>query len=347
MRFGKSILIAVAASLAVAVAYSGYWYYARGLALDLVAGWQDARGEEGYRITHEPMQTEGFPFAIRVVLEAPSVTAPEGRWDWRGQRLVLEAQPWNLHRFRLESHGAQEISLDRNGAPYRIVLEPKEAAAIAVFWNNGQPKSASLLLQQVKVSGDPGDWQAAEIWIEATRPESPPATHTETAMTLSIAGSDVVLPAHIDAPLGREIETLRGDFRLLGVVRNGPVEQAVESWRRDGGTVEVPWLRGVWGRVDLRAQGSMALDEDWRPMGAFSADIRGYAAGMDALADTAIIEPKMATMAKIGLALLAKRPLEGGEPVLTVPVTAQSGQLYVGPVRIADLPPIRLSVPPR
>ena len=151
---------------------------------------------------------------------------------------------------------------------------------------------------------------------------------------------------HPTPPLN-EIDVLRGDFRLLGVVRDGTVEQVVEHWRRDGGTVEVPWLRAVWNRVDLRAQGSIALDEDWRPMGAFSADISGYAAAMDALVETAVLEPKEAAMATIGLALLAKRPPEGGEPVLTVPVTAQSGELYVGPLRIADLPRIRFSVPPR
>jgi len=347
MRFGKSLLIAILASLTIAVAHSGYWYYARGLALDLIAGWLDARRDEGYRIAHDPMQSEGFPFAIRVLLAQPSVVAPDGSWRWQGARLALEAQPWNLHRFRLEAHGAQDLTIEREGAPYRITMEPKEATSIVAFWRDGQPKSASVLLREVRVSGDPGDWQAAEVWIEATRPESPPAAHTETALTLSVAGAGVELPAHVAAPLGHMIETLRGDFRLLGLVGNGPVGQVVERWRRDGGTVEVPWLRVVWGRVDLRAQGSMALDEDWRPMGAFSADIRGYAAGMDALADTAIIEPKMATMAKIGLALLAKRPPEGGDPVLTVPVTAQSGQLYAGPVRISDLPRIRFSAPPR
>ncbi|MEX2616831.1 MAG: DUF2125 domain-containing protein [Alphaproteobacteria bacterium] len=345
MRFGKSVLIAVLASLSVAAAYSGYWYYARGLALEAVADWLDLRREEGYRVLHDPIRTEGFPFVIRVLLKEPSVAAPDEIWRWRGERLTLEAQPWNLYRYRLEFHGAQEIMLERDGAPYSITLESREATAIAGFWRDGQPKAASVLLREVRVSGGPGDWRAEEVWMEATRPEFPPATHTETALTLSVNGSGIEMPADFNAPLGRMIEMLRGDFRLLGVIRNGPVEQAVEGWRRDGGTIEVPWLRAIWGRVDLRAQGGMALDEDWRPMGAFSANIRGYAAGMDALADTAVIEPKTAAMAKIGLALLAKRPPEGGEPVLTVPVTAQSGQLYAGPVRIADLPRIRISVP--
>jgi hypothetical protein len=226
-------------------------------------------------------------------------------------------------------------------------VDPAEAAAVASFWGNGQPKTLTILLHDLHVSGDSGPWQAAEIWLEATRPEKPPASHKETGLTLSLSGSDLTLPQDLDLPLGNHIQSLRGDFRMLGALGSGPFAKAVEAWRVDGGTIEVPWLHAVWNKVDLRAKGTLALDEDWRPIGAFSTDIRGFAAGMDALADASLIEPKTALMAKVGLALLAKRPPEGGPPVLTVPVTAQDGKLYAGPIRIARLSSLRPSAPPR
>jgi hypothetical protein len=347
MRFGKPVLLAAATLVVALCAWTGYWFYARGLALEVAAAWIAARQQEGWGIAHEPVQAGGYPFTVRLTFGAPSIAAPDNAWQWRGRELALEAQPWNLRRYRLESRGAQDLDIRHRGDTVRLALQPAEAAAVATFWGNGQPKALTILLRELQVTGDAGKWQAAEIWLEATRPEQPPASHMETALTLSLAGADLTLPPETDPPLGRHIETLRGDFRLMGAIPRGPFEQAVEAWRVDGGTVEVPWLRAVWNRVDLRAQGTMALDENWKPLASFSADIRGYAAGMDALADAALIEPKTATMAKVGLALLAKRPPEGGEPVLTVPITAQSGALYAGPIRIATLSSFRGAVPPR
>lgn len=341
MRIGKPLLITAFALVVVAGGYSAYWFYTKNVALDRIAEWVSARQLDGFRIGHEPPRVDGYPFSIRIVLGAPSVVAPGDAWHWQGTSLALEAQPWNLYRYRLESHGAQEIGFMLDGEPVRLALETAETTAVAGFWTNGQLKSVSILLRELKGSGDSGAWQAAEVWIEVTQPETPPVVHTETALTLSVSGAEVTLPEGHDAPLGRTIESLRGDFRLLGAIDGGPIEAALNTWRQAGGTVEVPWLRTVWNRVDLRAQGTLALDEDWRPAGSFSADIRGFAQGMDALAAANVIEPNSVTMAKIGLALLAKKPPEGGEAVLTVPITAQAGQLFVGPIRIARLPPIQ------
>ena len=60
----------------------------------------------------------------------------------------------------------------------------------------------------------------------------------------------------------------------------------------------------------------------------------------EALRAASVMNDTTASLAKIGLALLARTPAEGGAPVLSLPVTAQGGALYLGPVKLLNLPKI-------
>lgn len=347
MPFRKTLLIAALAVAVVAVAYTGVWYYARGIALDAVTDWVAARRLAGYRIDHGPPRTGGFPFAVRIRIDAVSAATGDERWHWRGDSLVVEIRPWDFRHLRLEAFGAQRFMHRDGGAVTRMTLDARESVAIATFAETGRLTDVTLRIQDPRLSGDGGAFRAAEFWLEAVIADPPPSVHTEPSLTLSVAAVDTVLPAAFGSVLGREIETLRAELKVLGTIAGGPPREALEAWRRDGGTVDVKWLHMTWGPVDIRARGTLALDAEHRPLGALSADIRGYAAAMDALRDASVVSEQTANLAKIGLALLARTPPEGGAAVLTVPVTAQAGKLYAGPVKILTLPRIRFSAQSR
>jgi hypothetical protein len=87
--------------------------------------------------------------------------------------------------------------------------------------------------------------------------------------------------------------------------------------------------------------GTLALDNQMRPMGAATAAIRGYDAALDRLTALGSVNPRDAQLAKLLLSAIAA-PNSDGERVLTVPITGQNGWLYVGPVRLTRLEPLRL-----
>ncbi|MGY9105148.1 MAG: DUF2125 domain-containing protein, partial [Alphaproteobacteria bacterium] len=70
---------------------------------------------------------------------------------------------------------------------------------------------------------------------------------------------------------------------LKGPVPQDFTRQGVEEWRRAGGMVDATWLNLLWGAFDLRGRGTLSLDDRHRPLGAITADIRGYSETMDAL----------------------------------------------------------------
>ena len=96
----------------------------------------------------------------------------------------------------------------------------------------------------------------------------------------------------------------------------------------------------VWGALDLRANGTMALDADMRPLGALTADIRGYEEALEAMAEAGMLRRNILPASRVALNLLAKTDESDGRKVLTVPLTAQDGALFLGPIKLSDLPAV-------
>ena len=332
---------AIAVTLfAILAAYTGYWFYARSIAVQAIDNWAEQRRAEGYTVGFAAPEIGGFPLLIRAVLAKPHLQ--RDALEWRGERMKIELQPWSFRKIRIDLEGKQWLTL-QEGAE-RMTLAPSEAAIVARLSETGRLDNAALLMRDLQVTNPASVslLQAAEIWLEAKAPQTPPASHADESLALALSAADIVLPKNIDGPLGRNLAKLRADLQIRGAVPGGAFAEAVETWRRSGGTVDVDWFQVNWGELDLRAKGTVALDDQSRPLGAFSTDIRGHNHAVDALVALGVLELGTATMTKIGLALLAKSPPEGGPPVLTLPVTAQDGHLYAGPLKVLDLDPIRL-----
>ncbi|NKB58236.1 MAG: DUF2125 domain-containing protein [Alphaproteobacteria bacterium] len=339
MNIRKSAIALVLILIVCGGAYSGYWLYARQVASDIIADWTEARRVEGYQIAYDPPELNGYPFLIRAVLQKPRLR--RNAFEWRAEQLGIEFQPWNFQRIRMDVEGRQWLTLSDDQRT--IILNPKEAALVARFSDTGRIAKATLLLRDLEISqAENTDLsRVAEIWLEAVAAQEPPKRHIDRNFTLSLSAAEIVLPEAANGPLGRDVSKLRADLQLNGALTDGAFEEALETWRQSGGTLDVDWFHLAWGELDLRAKGTVALDAEARPLGAFSTDIRGHSQALDALVDRALLERKTATLAKVALSLLAKTPPEGGAPVLTVPVTAQDGRLYAGPIKILDLAPIR------
>ena len=115
---------------------------------------------------------------------------------------------------------------------------------------------------------------------------------------------------------------------------------ALARWRDAGGLLEVHELALAWGPLDLRAEGTAALDQRLRPQGAFTARIRGLPDALDAFAARGLIEPGVAFALKLTALTLAKRRDEAGTAVVELPITPQDGLFYLGPVALFPLSPV-------
>ncbi len=107
-----------------------------------------------------------------------------------------------------------------------------------------------------------------------------------------------------------------------------------------GGVLQIQRFVANWGPLAVTAEGTLALDGQMQPLFAGTATVRGYSEAIDALVQARMMAPNQATGAKIALAAMAKPADDGGPPAAKLPITIQDGFLFVGPLKLAQMPRI-------
>jgi hypothetical protein len=130
--------------------------------------------------------------------------------------------------------------------------------------------------------------------------------------------------------------------RLLGGIPPGPVKDGLIAWRDAGGTIEVGHVSLQSGPIDIQGSGTLAIDAELRPVGAFAAEIQGYDTVVDQLVADGRVSRKNADLARAVLATMAGADAETGKSKLTIPISMQDGWLYVGPAHLLKIPPLQL-----
>lgn len=335
------------AAIALALAgYTAYWFHLAGWAEDGIearlAAWRDA----GYTVSHSDLSIGGFPYRIEALLSDLAIAAPDGetRWSWRAPLLVLVVQPWDLRHWIAISDQASTASLTADGGALSLEARPETVWASLVLDEDFTARRAVLDIKglELRRAGRLDMVRAERVQVHARRPETAAERHLGTALRI-----DVVL--RIDAldlsdgdmgPLGSRIETVALDASLLGPLPRSGDRGAIAAWRDAGGTIDVHRLELLWGPVEMNAQGTVALDAEFRPIGALTAEIEGVDAVIDGFKRLGTLGDMGAEAAKFVLGLMSETRAGDGARVVTLPLTAQDGQLYLGPVPIAPLSPL-------
>jgi len=320
--------------LVALIVYAAYWHYLAGTLRDQLLPWAQARATEGYIIHWDDAEIGGFPGSFRldftnlsfgtlrpvpVAMNAASASA------W--------AMPWNLKHWEFTTPGGARVVEPSGSAGFDIRrvdgavdVEGRVVAAIDV---TAVDLSGLGIAQGTKI----GD---AEAHIEL--PASPPQSHTDTSLGLSLQVSDATLPVAVPG-FGNTLSGFSFAGQMKGALPPGPLIPALTRWRDDGGTIELQSLRLRWGSLLIDATGTLALDSGLQPEGAFSAVITGQDQAVDVAVRTGALKPSDAGTAKAVLGLLA-RPNGNGDKALTLPMTIQNQQLYLGPAKLANIPSI-------
>lgn len=332
---GPAILLA-----AVLIGYPAFWLYAAAIGEDVVRDWIDEQRRNGFVVNHGRIEQTGFPLLVRVDISAPEAANSAKGLSWSSEQLRLDMRPWDLRRLRIEATGTQHFRLISKSDALDLTANTNGIHGVALIGDAGTVAALSLELREVGVrEARLGDlFKTDRILADFESPQHPPISHTESALDVSLAAEDITL-ATLEAPLlGNKIANIRMKAEILGPIQGITLPGALSEWRDAGGTLEVRWMNFEWGALDLRANGTLALDRGMRPLGALTADIRGYEETLEALAEAKILRRDILPASRVTLNLLAKTDASDGRRVLTVPVTAQDGALFLGPIKLADLP---------
>jgi hypothetical protein len=253
----------------------------------------------------------------------------------------MRARPWTPWRLRLAFEGAQTVRLADAAGP-SIYTGVAGTLALDLVLGDGGAESGRLSIAGLDFSTAGGTPAVAveRAELKARRGFPNPEDYRAPTLDVDLTARGLGLPEGLDLPLGRMIGALRLEAGVRGTVPAGPWAESLAKWRDDGGTVEVTRLGLVYGPLDVRANGTMALDGDMQPIGAFTAKVRGFFPLVDALKEKGLVRGRDAVTAKVVLGVLAKKPADGGPPTLNLPLTVQGRKVYAGPLALAEVPAI-------
>jgi len=337
----RRFALPLAVLVLLAGAYTVFWFVVAGRAQDWIAEWAAEAPDKDWHGSFETAEVTGYPFDLKVRITAPEVVWRDGDSEtvWSGPWLVANYRPWNLNRIAFELPEVQEVWITEGRWRRHLTIATAEAfgdleiaggkarrlnaefrAMVATDDALDQPVTADRLLVIAETAADGGH---RDLFVEA---------------------ENLTFPARLPAPFEGKVPFAAASLSLKGdVPSGGPIRERLASWRDAGGTLEVTSLKVDWPPLKAEADGTVALDEAFRPLGAFSTAITGYDALLDALVDGGQVARNEASMAKTVLDVMAKRDEATGEPRIEVPVTIQNGTLFVGPVPLMPVPPV---VPP-
>lgn len=334
-------LVVVAAGVLFTVA----WHVA---AQQLIAGverWAQQRRDEGWQVSYSAAAPAGFPTKLGAQLADPVLQVPARgpggvAWEWRAPSVRIEVLPWRLDRITLRNRGANQVIAVRDGLRIDGTLDCDD---VLVRLEAGRRDAGRYLVElegvKLRLAEPPINADASHFAVDLRLYRVAPGNHSQTAADLGLGVNNLVtglLGAAGNPPITANLHAT-----LMGAIPAGPPDQALASWRDDGGTIEVRRLTFAAANVTLSANGTLALDNQMRPMGAASASIHGFDDALDRLSKAGTVNPRDAQLARYLLAAIAK-PNETGERVLNVPITGQNGWLYVGPMRLTRLDPLKL-----
>ena len=343
LRNLKLGLIAFCTIAGAAIAYVVFWFVIAVQFRAAAVEWAEARQADGYAVAYANMVLSGFPWRVRLDMDAPAFAAPASpaAWEWKGSRAALEARPWLPWRVRVDISGAQLFALTHAGGPVRYSGQADRLTADLVLSFAGA-EEAELNVAGLEAAAGEGSGRfavsRASIFLKAY-PDADADYRTRT-FEVGFDGAGLQAPKGLSLPLGERFETLKFSADLMGRIAGGRLSESLAVWRDQGGTLEVVGLHVGYGPLVLDAGGTLALDETMQPAGAFTAKAQGFFETIDALRRNGLVRARDAITAKVVLGALAKRPRNGGPATLNLALTMQQGKLYAGPVPIADIPEI-------
>ena len=346
----RAVRYAVIAAGILALAYCGAWFATAALLRGQAKQWMAAQQANGLEVHYTGLKTGGFPAAVRLTMTDVMVTMPRthGGWTWHTGRLRLEAWPLRLWRLTVDLSGRHGLSGAITPSRIPIWIDAGRAHLDLHIALTGRLRTATLAGQDVKVrilDGSPAlsvdHGHATLTLLDATPAATGAAPGVPITSRLSLDAAGVALPTALPAPLSHPIRRAAATLEITGPVAAGPLPLVLEAWRVGGGTLEVRDALVDWPPLTIAASGTVALDDDLQPEGAFSLRFQGGGETLDALAAGGWMKDEEAGVAKLGLALMGRPGADGKTSELTVPMSLQNRRLSTGPVPIMTVPEIQ------
>lgn len=343
---GRRFRLLITVGLAVLLVAGGWsiaWLHIAGTARDRVQAWADARRADGLKVDYSTIAVSGFPFHWHVTVSSPNMAgAGPTAWTWQGYAVEADLAPWSLREIPLHFPGDQKFSVGVGDVAEAWTITAARPDGRAGLDPQGRLDDLALDLGDVTLTraSDPQPTHAQHFTADAHLHRGPDETDQTDVFDLALALDNASLSQTPAAVLGTQIAHADLDLSFKGRLPSGPLAQSIDAWRDQGGTIEINHIAVKWGPVDADGNGTLALDAQNRPLGAFTARWHGFSETIDALESAGKLRPFQAAGAKIALRSLARADHDAPDEI-KIPLTAQDGRLFVAGMPLLPVPALK------
>ena len=336
MRFSTRLLLPLFLLLLLVGAYTLYWWRVAQRLGPAVALWAQKERAQMIDASWRKMEVTGYPFFFRVNLEGAVLRdraiTPSARLEL--PLLSARAWPWNLAEWQFSAPKGLAALPFGSGTPGLSAASARGTLSLAASGGG----SLSLRLEKAGAARVVAEEAAVRIAL----PQKTPRKEGAQAFSLAVRLKEMKLP-FAPAGLGGTIAKLSFAITVKGNVAPGPIVRMAKAWRAEGGTIALDHLRLGWGALGANGSGTLALDSELQPEGAFSGTIEGYDAVVAALVASGRMRREAGGLARIALRLLSKMGPDGKREIATS-LTIEHGEISLGPAKLGRLPRLSWSL---
>jgi hypothetical protein len=367
------VLIPVAVLIVLALVWCGLWYYAAGVANRTLAGWIASETAAGRVYTCGSEGVGGFPFSIQVrcVQAAATFKNVQTPFDLAAKDITFTAQVYRPTVLVGDVVGpvtvaeaGQAPSLVANWSSARMRVEglPPNPQAVAI--NVERPH-----LDRGGAGGGAALFVADSAALDARIVSGTIQNNPVLDFTLHVvsAAAPTVHPL-LAEPLRGDVEVVVRGFKDL---EQKPVAQRLRELAADGGSIELKTLRLQRADAIVVGSGKVTLNPRGRLDGMLQVAVYGIDAIVPQLGIDRVIEQQVDQLAgggqaEQGLSALDRlvpglsgvvrqganaalvddvkkmgQPTQiDSKPAIALPVRLSDGAVYLGLIRIGDIPPL-------
>jgi len=333
--------------------YVFWWNTVADAALKQVEIWKKEQTAYGYAISHKPIITSGFPY--RVKLEAHSLKVTKLQSDDSDEfettipDIWVIAQPWKPSHIVFGSSGTSEHTWIKNNVRDTVSILPGTALGSATFTSNGELKTLAIDINNAKIKSDVyGPASAKRLQLHSRVTSMPkisegtdaPTSKIDTpAWQIAIRADTIKFENSANLPLGDTITKAAFSMLIEGHFSDFKNTDAITKWRDNGGILDVQDMNLIWGKTQLSGNGTLTLDEQNYPLGAFSSKITGFNELLALLGKSKNIDKQSLRTAAMALNLISKED-ENGSRYLEIPVSLQDRAVFAGPFKLLGTTPL-------
>lgn len=357
------LFVPFALLIALAVIWTGLWFYAASRAETAIAGWRAREAKSGRTYECGTQSISGFPFRIEVRCTEPvaELRGKNAQVVLKGADLIMLAQIY------------QPTLLIGEFKSPMTVADPGQPPAYVVNWSLGQssvrgtpraPQRGSLVFDNLKVQRPGSD----AIVLNAKRLELHGRMAAGSATDNPVidfglratAASAPELHPIAAAPLDAEISaTVRG----LADFAPKPWPVRFRELQQRGGRIDIVNARVQQGETIAVSSGSLGLTERGNLDGQLTMTVVGLEHVLKQLDLEAMVSqgrvgsaidkldrllPGLGGIARknagpgilVGLDAIGKRTTLEGKPAVTVPLRFVDGRVMLGPLPVGRAPPL-------